>query len=282
MPSTATITSFYSFAPGTQIKSAEHNNNYGVFRGHFIPVDPNTATAAVTKTYDLGATDHYWRNVYTGGVVADTVSATTIVGTTITATSLVATTATVTSLVATTLTATSLIATTATVTSLVATTLTVTSLVATTLAAGSAVATTLTVSNIIDLTGGQIKFPATQVPSAVANVLDDYEEGTWTASPTNFTTVGGLTVGTCTYVKIGRMVHVAGSVTYGTSIAGTAGTSYIAGLPFAPANAEANGGYANNGTGAPLGAGAVFPSGNFYAPTFGATASIAFSVTYQV
>lgn len=32
----------------------------------------------------------------------------------------------------------------------------------------------------IDLQVGQIKFPATQNPSANANTLDDYEEGTWT------------------------------------------------------------------------------------------------------
>ena len=32
----------------------------------------------------------------------------------------------------------------------------------------------------INLTGGQIAFPATAVPSADANTLDDYEEGTFT------------------------------------------------------------------------------------------------------
>src|SRR3990167_787780 len=181
MPSSATITAFYSFAPNTVIRSAYHNNNFDIFCGHIIPVDPNTQTAATTKTYDLGSTDYYWRNVYAGAFLGDTVSATTIVGTTITATSLVATTATVTTLVATTATATTFVATTATVTSLVATTLTATSLVA----------TTATVSNHLNLTGGQIKFPGTQVPSSDANTLDDYEEGTWT--PIITSSVGTLT-----------------------------------------------------------------------------------------
>lgn len=64
MPTTATITAFYSFSAGTQIRSSEHNTNFGNFRGHIIPIDPNTSTAATTLTYDLGADDHRWRRVY--------------------------------------------------------------------------------------------------------------------------------------------------------------------------------------------------------------------------
>lgn len=69
MPSTQTITSFYSFVASTTnspqvIKSAEVNNNFNIFRGHIIPVDPNTATAAPTRTYDLGADEYRWRYIY--------------------------------------------------------------------------------------------------------------------------------------------------------------------------------------------------------------------------
>lgn len=64
MPSSQTITSFYSFSALTVIKSAEMNTNFSTFRGHFLPVDPNTSTAATSGTYDLGASDHYWRNWY--------------------------------------------------------------------------------------------------------------------------------------------------------------------------------------------------------------------------
>lgn len=64
MPSTSTITSFYSFAPLTRIYSSEVNTNFSNYRGHIIPVDPSTATAATTITYDLGADDHAWRYVY--------------------------------------------------------------------------------------------------------------------------------------------------------------------------------------------------------------------------
>ena len=44
--------------------------------------------------------------------------------------------------------------------------------------------TTKITTPIIDLTGGQIAFPATAVPSADPNTLDDYEEGTYTITVT--------------------------------------------------------------------------------------------------
>lgn len=68
MPSSATITAFYTFSPLTTIKSAEVNNNFNSYRGHIIPIDPNTATSAANITYDLGVSDHAWRNVYLTGL----------------------------------------------------------------------------------------------------------------------------------------------------------------------------------------------------------------------
>jgi hypothetical protein len=67
MPSSNTITSseIYSFVAGTRIKSAEVNSTISVFRGHSLPVSTDTSTAASSGTYDLGASDHYWRNSYT-------------------------------------------------------------------------------------------------------------------------------------------------------------------------------------------------------------------------
>lgn len=78
MPSSATITSFYSFTALTTTRSSEVNTNFSTFRGHLLPVDPSTATAATTMTYDLGASDHAWRNVYAKGlhIYGDTVGAT--------------------------------------------------------------------------------------------------------------------------------------------------------------------------------------------------------------
>jgi hypothetical protein len=84
-------------------------------------------------------------------------------------------------------------------------------------------------------------FPAIQVPSTDPNTLDDYEEagaGTvkgWT--PSDGSGAGlAFTVNNATYTKIGRLVHVTGSVTYPATASG-AGAIW-AGLPFA-ASAEA-------------------------------------------
>lgn len=68
MPSTATITSYYSFTALTTIRSSEVNANFSNYRGHLIPIDPDTSTAATTLTYDLGSSDHAWQNVYAKGM----------------------------------------------------------------------------------------------------------------------------------------------------------------------------------------------------------------------
>lgn len=106
--------------------------------------------------------------------------------------------------------------------------------------------------SIDDLTTGKtvpangVQFPATQVASANANCLDDYEEGTWTPAVTSFsgtiTTVGSVFG---TYTKIGRQVTVWTFFTITTN--GTGGTLLqVKGLPFA-ANLTAIPAYSGNG-----------------------------------
>jgi hypothetical protein len=65
--------------------------------------------------------------------------------------------------------------------------------------------------------------------TAAANLLDDYEEGTWTASYTN----GTITAQTCTYTKIGRVVTAIFTIQF-TSTSTLFGT--ISGLPFSVAS----------------------------------------------
>jgi hypothetical protein len=95
----------------------------------------------------------------------------------------------------------------------------------------------------INLTGGQITFPATAVPSADANTLDDYEEGSWT--PTVL--FGGASVGItyaaqqASYIKIGKNVFVQFRVSLSNKGSST-GNANIGGLPFA-ASGSANVGY---------------------------------------
>lgn len=65
MPSSATITSFYNFSANTKARASQVNNNFDVFRGHIIPVEPLTATSS-DNTYDLGDFSHRWRYGYFG------------------------------------------------------------------------------------------------------------------------------------------------------------------------------------------------------------------------
>jgi hypothetical protein len=101
--------------------------------------------------------------------------------------------------------------------------------------------TTITASSSINLTGGQISFPASQVASAGANVLDDYEEGTFTPTIT-FATPGDLNVVYSTqagfYTKVGRMVQWSASlITTTFTFTTSAGQLLLANFPFAAAQA---------------------------------------------
>jgi hypothetical protein len=102
----------------------------------------------------------------------------------------------------------------------------------------------VTLSNtILQLTGGQIKFPATQIASGDGNTLDDYEEGTWTpidASGAGLTLSVVSGAGSSGYVKIGQMVYAVCSINYPSTGSGAGAT--IGGLPYASI-AGANGGY---------------------------------------
>lgn len=96
---------------------------------------------------------------------------------------------------------------------------------------------------------GQITFPAVQSAAAGVNVLDDYEEGTWTPGIADLTRDGSgegqsYTIQVGRYTKIGNRVFVSGQVAINSL--GTLTTSenaIITGLPFTPINvANARGG----------------------------------------
>ena len=91
----------------------------------------------------------------------------------------------------------------------------------------------LTNVGTVALDGGQIAFPATAVPSANANTLDDYEEGTFT--PTLY---GTTTAGTPTYTtQVGRYTKIGNRIQCQLRIVisakgGIDGNVRISGLPF--------------------------------------------------
>ncbi len=89
-------------------------------------------------------------------------------------------------------------------------------------------------ATIANLRQSIMAFPATQVASADANTLDDYEEGNWTPS----IAFGGAAVGVTYSLQLGAYVKIARSVfltcivvltAKGTSV----GAATITGLPFA-------------------------------------------------
>jgi hypothetical protein len=91
---------------------------------------------------------------------------------------------------------------------------------------------------VIGTAGNGIDFSVNPNPGGMTSeLLNDYEEGTWTPTVTPatgaFTTV---TAGTCTYTKVGRIVTVNARFTLTNSGTG-AGAMTINGLPFTIASA---------------------------------------------
>lgn len=78
--------------------------------------------------------------------------------------------------------------------------------------------------------GGQIPFPATQIPSADVNTLDDYEEGTFTGTLNGCTSSPTMIF---RYVKVGKSVVI--TPDYASSFVATSNSTskYISGLPSA-------------------------------------------------
>ena len=91
----------------------------------------------------------------------------------------------------------------------------------------NALAMQITTGGIISAAGGGIQFPATQIASADANTLDDYEEGTWTPG---ISTGAIFTSATGKYTKIGNFVYVTWDLTFPASASGAA--FEVTGLPF--------------------------------------------------
>jgi len=90
-------------------------------------------------------------------------------------------------------------------------------------------------TGLMTLAGPGIKFPATQVASADANTLDDYEEGTWTGTLGGTTSESGqaYSVRVGKYVKVGKLVTISNYLEFATGGTGTVvGNAVLKGLPF--------------------------------------------------
>lgn len=75
-----------------------------------------------------------------------------------------------------------------------------------------------------------IQFPATNFPSADPNVLDDYEEGTWT--PSAGFAPGVFSVQQANYRRVGSLVYLSCVVTFADQPSLTGTQAVIVGIPF--------------------------------------------------
>ena len=92
--------------------------------------------------------------------------------------------------------------------------------------------TTVSVGGATPSTSGAgITFPATQSASSDANTLDDYEEGTFTATITGMGSATNNDV-TARYIKIGRVVTLYFPFTNYTANAGSGSSDVFVALPF--------------------------------------------------
>ena len=102
---------------------------------------------------------------------------------------------------------------------------------------GLAVTGAISATEIISANKG-ITFPATQVASADANTLDDYEEGTWTPNLYNNGSSSTWSIKVGRYIKVGNQVTCWANFDGGGSGSST-GALILTGLPFSQ---EASGG----------------------------------------
>lgn len=119
----------------------------------------------------------------------------------------------------------------------------------------------------------------TPAAGMTSQLLNWYEEGTWTPTQGSGLTVVGAFTSSGKYTRIGRQVTVYGQVNGAATVACTANQQLCAGLPF-----TSSGGMgaaltaSNNSSVLYSSASSLFCS----AASLGATASIYFSATYQI
>ena len=144
--------------------------------------------------------------------------------------------------------------------------------------------TTFSTGNLIQGTAAKgINFTAnTPAAGMTSQLLNWYEEGAWTPSQGAGLTVVGAFSAIGYYTRIGRTVHVSGTINGATSVAAASGSIMCGGLPFASSAAQGSTGSMINAT--LTASGVIFTSGNniWSVNTMAATSAIPFSATYFI
>ena len=131
--------------------------------------------------------------------------------------------------------------------------------------------------NVVIANGQGIDFSATS-GTGTSELLNDYEEGTWTPANQSMS-VAGTWAATGTYTKIGRQVFFSVVQTSGT-VTAAAGVGMISGFPFAPSRAVSC--TYTNSAGTLSGVGLLETNSIFYgADGFSSQTALRFSGTYQ-
>jgi hypothetical protein len=134
---------------------------------------------------------------------------------------------------------------------------------------------------VIGTAGKGIDFSADgQAAGMTSELLDDYEEGTWTPANSAMTVDSGSWAATGTYTKIGRTVYFSVIQTSGT-VSASSGVGMITGFPFAPARGVSC--TYTNSAGTLAGVGLLETNSIFYGATaFSSQTALRFSGSYEV
>jgi hypothetical protein len=149
-------------------------------------------------------------------------------------------------------------------------------------AVSAASVTASTGSFVIGTAGQGVDFSANAHPAGMTSeLLNDYEEGTWTPNQGSGLTVSGTFSSSGRYTKVGRLVHVTGQVQGSTSIACAAAGILTTNMPYSAATIAAGSAATSN---ANAGSQVAIFDATVYSMTAigGAPSAIFFTISYTV
>lgn len=140
---------------------------------------------------------------------------------------------------------------------------------------------TVNTGNVIQGTAAKgINFTAnTPAAGMTSQLLNWYEEGTWTPTQGAGLTVVGTFTSSGRYTRVGRLVTVTATLKGSTSIACAAGAAFTTGLPYTPSGGNSSGSAANSNA---LGTVLLIGSTTYSVSAMAAAAEIYMSATYSV